>query len=104
MKNTITTTLILIATSILANAELPQQREVTYRERAVSRATQDIRIERAQRSQREANLINDEFTALCEHVRLKVSAKYGGPEQALQHLDEIKSECRVSDIHICQQT
>jgi hypothetical protein len=95
MQNTITTTLILIATSIFANAELPQQREYTYRERAASRGTQDLRIERAQRNQRESNLVNDEFTALCENVRLKVSAKYGGPEQALQHLDEIKSECRV---------
>ena len=95
MKNTITTTLILIATSILANAELPEQREVTYRERAASRTTQDIRIERAQRDQREANLINDEVTALCEHVRLKISAKYGGSAQALQQLDEIKSACRV---------
>jgi hypothetical protein len=69
-----------------------------------SRGTQDLRIERAQRNQRESNLVNDEFAALCEHVRLRVSAKYGGPEQALQHLDEIKSECRVVIFTICQQT
>ena len=96
MQNTITTTLILIATSIFANAELPEQREVTYRERAsTSRGTQELRIERAQRNQRESNLVNDEFAALCEHIRLKVSAKYGGPAQALKHLEEIKAECRV---------
>ena len=95
MKIAIPTLIITIVASVYANAELPEQREYTYRERAGAKNTREVRIERAQVKQREANLINDEFATICEYVRLKVCAKYGSPEEALKHVDEIKSECRA---------
>ena len=95
MKIAIPTLIITIVASVYANAELPKQSEYTYRERGGAKNTREVRIERAQVKQREANLINDEFAAICEYLRLKVCAKYGSPEEALKHVDEIKSECRA---------
>jgi hypothetical protein len=98
MKKTITTLVVTVVTSICANAQPPAPvqewnvRHMSPQDR--TRNTQDLRIEHAQRRQREAEVMNDEFANICEYVRAKVAAKYGGPEQALQHPEDIKSECR----------
>jgi hypothetical protein len=58
MKTTITS-LVIVASSILAyaGAELPEQREYSWRERTKPKSTLELRIDRLQHKQREAELL-----------------------------------------------
>ena len=67
------------------------------------RSTREMRIHRSERNKREIEVTTDEFVTLSGRVQIRLEAKFGGPAEALKHLDAIKYDCYFHATEFCRK-